>query len=289
MTVRTPPRLRGLLLAAPALAVVGFAAAALLLAARGSLADGLGRGWSLSAYADLLRDPALTGSLPLSLEIAALSTAVSAAAALAVVGAVSGSRRARAALDAAARATLAVPHLLAAAAFGLLLSGAGLLSRLARAAGWTDGAADFPALVGGPGHTAVLLTYVWKEAPFVTIMLLAAYTPAVRDLETAARTLGAGRLRRLRHVTLPLLAPALTEACLLVFAFTFAAYEIPALLGATAPRALPVEAVGLYRSVELGDRPGALALAVVIGLVIALAATAAAVVSRRLLRARTGP
>ncbi|MGA4897194.1 ABC transporter permease [Streptomyces griseoincarnatus] len=289
MTVPMPPRWRGLLLTAPSLAVVAFAGGALLLAARGSIADGLGRGWSLAAYAGLLQDPAFADSLLLSLKIATLSTVVSAALALAVVGAVSGSRRGRAALETAARATLAVPHLLAAAAFALLLSGSGIISRLTHAAGWTDGPADFPALVAGSTPSAVLLTYVWKEAPFITIMLLAAYTPAVRDLENAIRTLGAGRLRRLRHVTLPLLAPALTEACLLVFAFTFAAYETPALLGATVPRALPVEAVELYRSVELADRPAALALAVVIGMVIALAALAAAAISRRLLLARTEP
>lgn len=164
-----PPRWRGLLLTAPALAVVAFAGGALLLAARGSLADGLGRGWSLSAYAGLLQDPAFADSLLLSLKIATLSTVMSAALALAVVGAVSGSRRGRAALETAARATLAVPHLLAAAAFALLLSGSGLISRLTHAAGWTDGPADFPALVAGTTPSAVVLTYVWKEAPFVTI------------------------------------------------------------------------------------------------------------------------
>ncbi|MFG2569819.1 ABC transporter permease subunit [Streptomyces sp. NPDC048567] len=289
MTVPMPTRWRGLLLTVPALAVVAFAGVALLLAARGSIADGLGRGWSLSAYAGLLQAPAFADSLLLSLQIATLSTVASAALALAVVGAVSGSRRGRAALETTARATLAVPHLLAAAAFGLLLSGSGIFSRLTYAVGWTDAPADFPVLVAGPTPSAVLFAYVWKEAPFVTIMLLAAYTPAVRDLESAVRTLGAGRLRRLRHVTLPLLAPALTEAGLLVFAFTFAAYEAPALLGATVPRALPVEAVELYRSVELADRPAALALAVVIGMVIALVALAAAAISRRLLLARTGP
>lgn len=281
------PRHRGLLLVAPALTVVAFAGGALLLAARGSLSDGMGDGWRLSAYTELLNDPALIGSLLLSLKIAAISTGGSAVLALAVVGAVSTTRRAQDAVEAAARATLTVPHTLAAAAFGLLLAGSGLVSRLTHAAGWTDGPADFPALVAGPGQTAIWLTYVWKEAPFITLMLLAAHTPAVRDLETAVRTLGAGRLQQLRHVTWPLLAPALVEACLLVFAFTFAAYEIPALLGATAPSALPVHAVELYRSVELDDRPRALALAVLIGAVIAVAALGAAVISRRLLRART--
>ncbi|MEN3584234.1 ABC transporter permease subunit [Streptomyces sp. ZYX-F-203] len=280
-----PPGRRGLLLTAPALAVVAAAVAALLSAARGGLTDDLGHGWSLSAYTDLRHRPALLEALLLSLRIATLSTLASAVLALAAVTAAGATRRGRALLDTTARATLAVPHLLAAAAFGTLLAGSGLLSRLAHATGLSDGPADFPAFVGAPTPTAVLLAYVWKETPFVVVMLLAAYTPAVRDLEDAARTLGAGRSSRLRHVTLPLLAPALTEACLLVFAFTFAAYEVPALLGATSPRALPVEAVDAYRSIEAGDRPTALALATVIGLVVALAASAAAVVSRRLPRA----
>lgn len=272
---------------APALTVVAFAGGGLVLAARGSLADGFGNGWSVSAYRELFASPVLTDSLLLSLRIAVISTVGSALLALAVVGLVSTSRRARGGVEAVARATLTVPHALAAAAFALLLAGSGLLSRLTYAAGWTDGPADFPPLVAGPGQAAILLTYLWKEAPFIVLMLLAAHTPAVRDLETAVRTLGAGRLQRLRYVTWPLLAPALVEASLLVFAFTFAAYEVPALLGATSPRALPVEAVELYRSVELSDRPQALAVAVVIGAVIVLAVLAAALVSRRLLRART--
>lgn len=216
------------------------------------------------------------------------ATLGSAVLALAVVGAVSASRRSRRVVEAAARATLAVPHLLAAAAFGLLLAGSGLVSRLGHAVGLVGDPAGFPALVADRGHAAVLATYLWKEAPFIALMLLAAYSPAVRELETAARTLGANRWRRLRHVTWPLLAPALVEACLLVFAFMFAAYEVPALLGPAIPRALPVEAMAVYRSIELADRPRALALAVLIGAVVTLAALAAAVISRRLLRARIG-
>lgn len=286
--LRVPARTRGLLLVAPALAVVGFAAGGLWYAVRGSLADAAGSGWRLSAYPDLLADPVLRHSLLTSLYLASVSTAGSAVLALAVVGAVSATRATRRAVEAVARASLAVPHLLAAAGLGLLLAGSGLLSRLTRAAGLTAAPAEFPALVADPGQVAVLLTYLWKEAPFIVLMLLAAHTPAVRELETAVRTLGANRWQRLRWVTWPLLAPALVEACLLVFAFTFAAYEVPALLGPAIPRALPVEAVELYRSIELADRPRALALAVVIGAVVALAALAAAVISRRLLRARTG-
>lgn len=287
MTGRDTSGRAGLLLVAPALAVVALAGGGLVLAARGSLTDGFGTGWQLSAYTGLFDSSALVDSLLLSLRIAALSTAASALLALAVVGLVSTSHRGRGVMETVARSTLAVPHLLSGAAFALLLAGSGLMSRLTHAAGWTDGPGDFPPLVAGPGQTAILITYLWKETPFIVLMLLAAHTPAVRDLETTVRTLGAGRWQRLRHVTWPLLAPALIEACLLVFAFTFAAYEVPALLGATAPRALPVEAVELYRSVELNDRPRALAVAVVIGAVIVLVALAAAVVSRRLLRART--
>jgi putative spermidine/putrescine transport system permease protein len=282
-------RMAGLLLVLPALTLVAvLAGGGLLYAVRASLADGLGHGWHTDAYASVLADPVIRRSLLTSLYLAGTSTVGAVLAALIMVAAVSTAGPARRAAETLARATLAVPHLLAAAAFALLLAGSGLLSRLMYAAGLTSGPADFPALVADGHQIAVILTYVWKESPFVVLMLLAAHTPAVRDLEQAVRTLGATRRRALRHVTWPLLAPALIEACLLVFAFTFAAYEVPALLGPAAPRALPVEAMETYRSVELADRPRALALAVVIGAVIALAALAAALIARRLLHARTG-
>jgi putative spermidine/putrescine transport system permease protein len=55
-------------------------------------------------------------------------------------------------------------------------------------------------------------------------------------------------------------------ASVIVFAFTFGAYEVPLLLGANHPQALPVLAWRTYSDVDLAARPQAMAMAVVIAL-----------------------
>jgi len=56
---------------------------------------------------------------------------------------------------------------------------------------------------------AVILTSVWKDTGFVMAILLAGLQNIPREYYEAAAIDGAGGVDRLRHITLPLLAPAL--------------------------------------------------------------------------------
>jgi putative spermidine/putrescine transport system permease protein len=51
------------------------------------------------------------------------------------------------------------------------------------------------------------------------------------DTEDAARVLGAGPLRRLRHVTLPAVAPGLAVAALFAFLISWSEYILTLLIG----------------------------------------------------------
>lgn len=242
--------------------------------------------FTLTHYAAVLTDPEFAGSLATSLWIAAASTALAAAFGTAAALALRHSPIVRSGLN-LLRLSLPVPHLLSAVAFGVLLADSGVLSRLARLSGWAPAQDSFPALVNDPASVGVVLAYTWKEAPFVAVVALAALGPRIADYERLASTLSAGRLARLRHVTLPLLAPALLAASTLVFAFTLGAYEVPALLGRSYPEALPVLAYRQFSAVELDARPAGLAVAVLISLIGALAVLAYAAAARRL--GRRGP
>jgi len=79
--------------------------------------------------------------------------------------------------------------------------------------------------------------------------------------------LGASYWQRLRHVTLPLVAPSVLAASVLVFAYTFGAYEVPFLLGQRYPSALPVLAYRRYVDTDLTARPEAMALSVLMALI----------------------
>lgn len=56
---------------------------------------------------------------------------------------------------------------------------------------------------------AVILTSVWKDTGFVMVILLAGLQGIPQEYYEAAGIDGASRLQQLRHITLPLLSPAL--------------------------------------------------------------------------------
>jgi putative spermidine/putrescine transport system permease protein len=264
-------RTRLALLLAPALTVIGV----LFL---GGLAAGLMRSFGympaiglsepgLGAYRDVLSSGVFLSGLVLSLHIAVTSTLLSAAigiwAALLLRRAGRWSGAARLVFN----LNLTVPHVVGAVGMLYLLSQSGSLARLAFAAGMIEAPAEFPALVFDPFAAGIILQYVWKEVPFVGLVVLAQLQSIGEDYEAAARTLGATRWQTFRHVTLPLILPGALAASAIVLAFSFGAYEVPALLGASHPQALPVLAYRSFTDVDLAARPQAMAMAMVIALI----------------------
>ena len=63
---------------------------------------------------------------------------------------------------------------------------------------------------------------------------------------------------------MPLVAPAWISASLVVFAFVCSAFEVPFLLGRTYPSTLGVVAQRRFMSLEIADRPEAMAIAITI-------------------------
>ncbi len=267
-----------LALLSPALLVVGvFFVAGVGLAVAQSLGYQPylpGYRLSLDAYRRLWHDPAVRASLPVTLRVSVLSTVVAAVTAIGVAWLIRRSRRGRALAAGVLGANLAVPHLVGAVSVLLLLSQGGLLSRLAHAAGLTATPADFPQLVNDGFGWGIIAEYGWKETPFLAVIVLASWGSGLDDLHNAARVLGAGRLRRLVHVSLPVLAPPLAAGAVLVFAFAAGSYEVPYLLGRPYPATLPVVALRYYRDTDLTSRPAAMAVAVLIAVLSLLAVVA---------------
>jgi putative spermidine/putrescine transport system permease protein len=285
---RLPRGVRIALLLAPALTVVVVLFGGGLAQA---VAQSLGyqpflpaRPLSLDAYRALWQDPAVLAALGFTARIGLLSTGL--AVVLGVAAALLVRRLAHRRLGAALlQVALPVPHVVAALAMLLLLSQTGALSRLAAAAGLVDAPAAFPALTQDAFGWGIVASFVWKEAPFVGVVALAALG-GVAEREDAARTLGASARQRLRHVVLPGIAPAVGAAGVLVFAFTVGSYEVPFLLGRPYPATLPVVAYQLYRDPDLTARPLAMAVAVLTALLTGAAVLAYLALADRLGEAR---
>jgi len=180
--------------------------------------------------------------------------------------------------------SLSVPHIAVAFAILLLTTQSGLVARLAYAAGMIAEPAQFPALVFDRYAIGVILVYLWKEIPFIGIIVLAILQGVGREYEESAATLGAGRWQRFRHVLLPLIAPGTLSAYIVVFAFVFGAFEIPYLIGARYPAALPVLAFRSYADFNLHARPEAMAMNVFILVFILILTGIYMYVSRRFIR-----
>lgn len=285
---RLPRPLRvGLLLAPALLVVVGLFGGGLVQAVLQSLGYRPflpGGPLSLDAYRALWTDPAVRASVGITLRVALLSTVAAAVLGTAAALLVRSLGRSRPAFAALLQVTLPLPHAVAALATILLLGQSGALSRVAAALGLVEDPAGFPALTQDAFGWGIIASYVWKEAPFVAVVVLAALSSGVAELEDAARALGASAAQRLRHVLVPVLAPAVAGASVLVLAFTLGSYEVPFLLGRPFPATLPVVAYQQFRDPDLAARPLAAAIAVLVAVLAGACAVAYLSLGERLRR-----
>jgi len=162
---------------------------------------------------------------------------------------------------------LPVPHLVAASGIILLVTQSGLIARAATALGLMEVPAEFPALVFDKFGIAIILTFLWKEVPFVGLVVLAILQSVGPQYEEQARTLGANSRQRFFSVLLPLIMPGIMSTSIIIFAFTFANYEIPLLLGVRFPATLPVVAFRQYQDPDLALRPEAMAISIILAVV----------------------
>ncbi len=262
-------RVKIALLLAPALLVIGVLFAGGLFAA---VLQSLGylpaigqTEISFDAYREVLTGEDFLRSFLLTTYVAAASTGISTV--LAVLAALA-LRRAGGRLSAIVfQLPITIPHLVAAIGIALVISQTGLGARLAVVLGLIGEPGEFPALLYDRYSVGIILTYVWKEVPFVALVVLAALRGVAGELEEVARTLGANAWQRFWYVVFPVISPGIIAASIIVFAFTFGAFEVPYLLGRTYPTILPVMAYNEYRDIELTARPVAMAINVLIALI----------------------
>ncbi|NJP07400.1 MAG: ABC transporter permease subunit [Chloroflexaceae bacterium] len=240
---------------------------------------------SLDAYRNLLIGPSVAASefwpsLVFSLWVSLASTFLAAAGALLVVFLLPG-RQVGPVSRFTLHLNLAFPHLVWAIGISLLLAQSGLLARLAAMAGWISQPADFPVLIRDRYGLGIMLAYVSKGLPFLTLIVLAILRSQPQEYDLVAQNLGASRWQRLRYVTFPLVLPGLVAGSLLLFAFVFGAYEVPAILGVRFPRMLAVLALDFFLNPDLRSRAEGMAMSVIMAVLVLLVAGIARALSRR--------
>lgn len=153
-----------------------------------------------------------------------------------------------------------VPHTVAALLIFNVLSQSGIISRVLYHVGLIRDVSQFPLLIFDKKGLGIVLAYIWKEVPFVAMVVYGVMSNINKKLFDAALNLGASRKKAFFHVMLPLIMPSILSSFLIVFAFSFGAFEVPYLLGPTTPKALPVKAYIEYSSADLSNRPYAMVI-----------------------------
>ncbi|MFB1082973.1 ABC transporter permease [Jeotgalibacillus sp. JSM ZJ347] len=149
----------------------------------------------------------------------------------------------------------------------LLLGQSGLISTFLVQTGLLEDAALFPILVQDQSGIGIFITYIWKEIPFVILMLLPVYLQLPKQFKEVNAVLGGGRADWFKTVEWPWVKPVMFETVLIISVFVFTAYEVPGLLGVSYPQLTPVLAYEWFYSASLDERTMAFALLMFVALI----------------------
>lgn len=222
---------------------------------------------TLMYYREVLAKPEFLRSVLYSLRTSFLSAVIAAAAGVLICGLLVLQKKERGLAARILQLPILVPHVVAALFVMLLCSQNGLLARAAWSLGLIQSQSDFPLLLFDEKGYGVMIAYIWKETPFIVYFVLSLMANINSSLGEAARNLGASPWKAFWKVTLPLCRNAVLSGFLIIFVFSLGAYELPFILGATKPKALPVAAYLEYIHPDLRNRPYAMALNGVITLI----------------------
>jgi putative spermidine/putrescine transport system permease protein len=116
----------------------------------------------------------------------------------------------------------------------------------------------------------IVIAFVWKQAPFVTLLLAGAMASLETQHIEAARNLGARRLRVLVDIVLPQVRGTLLVGLVLSFVTMLSVLSVPLMINPNSPTMITVDVA--YRISTHGDYPVANALCLLTLLLAAIGA-----------------
>ncbi|MEG0006242.1 MAG: ABC transporter permease subunit [Clostridium sp.] len=239
--------------------------------------------FSFNGYIYLVKSKEFLESLWISFRVSLISTLLSGVIGLYIVKIIFtiGEGKGSKYLKSVFQLPLLVPHIASAYLIGLLLMKSGWISSIAYLFGFINSIEEFPSLINNTNSIGIIVTYLWKEVPFIILMLI----PVVNRIEGSwleiGRIYGCSRKRFFSEVVRPILMPTWISSMLIVFAFTFGDFEVPYLLGVTYPKFLSVYAYDIYINGELNERGIALAANFILALITIIIGLIAYKISRK--------
>ena len=103
-------------------------------------------------------------------------------------------------------------------------------------------------LLGGNSFTALVIVEIWRQWPFAFLILTAGLQSIPADLYEAADIDGAGFMKRLRTITLPMLRPVNSVLLLVLFLWIFNDFNTAYILFDRPPEEADVISIHIYNA-----------------------------------------
>lgn len=217
-------------------------------------------GGLVDAYATLLTDRSFFSAFGFSIWVAAVSAALAVTIGTLLAYRVWQLPGRLAAVALVYKIPLILPHIAVAFVVMIFWSQSGILASAAHQLGLIRSMTAFPNLLYSGWGLGMVLAYTLKGTPFAMLLVMALLVRFdVRQIQTAVM-LGASRARVFSAIVLPRLAPAMHTGFIILFLYSFGAFDIPFLLSESRPGMLSIRVYDLYFKHDLARRPEAMAI-----------------------------
>jgi len=132
---------------------------------------------------------------------------------------------------------LFVPFIVAAQCMRTFLAKNGMLNNTLDALG----VVEIGSLSGLLDWRGIIVTFVWKETPFVALLVSGAMASLDRATIEAARNLGAGAMRILAEILMPQVAGVVTVGLVLAFVTMLSVLSVPIMISGGSPTMITVD------------------------------------------------
>ncbi|SDX73742.1 putative spermidine/putrescine transport system permease protein [Tepidimicrobium xylanilyticum] len=217
-------------------------------------------GFTLKYYKEVLKSEDFLSSLKFSFYISMVSSVLAVILGVLLAYSIVQSKSKKKIMENIYKLPITVPHIVAVLLVYNILSQSGIFPRILYSIGIIEEQTQFPSLIYDRYGIGIMITYLWKEIPFVAMVVYTVLNNISEKLSEVALNLGANKRQVFFYVILPLILPSVFSAFIIIFAFSFGAYEVPFLLGPTSPKALPIQAYVEYTNPNLVNRPYAMVI-----------------------------
>lgn len=213
-----------------------------------------------NAYIKIFLDNSFFKSFGFSLWVAAISSFMAVSAGAFLSYRVWGLSKKHQIFSVIYKIPLILPHIAVAFIVIIFWSRSGIISSVLYKSGIIKSMYEFPNILYSGFGLGMIAAYFIKGTPFIMILCLALLAQFdIRQIQTA-KMLGASNPKIFFFIIIPRLMPALHTGFIILFLYSFGAFDIPYILGESKPGMLCINVYDIYFKHDLSKRPEAMAI-----------------------------